>query len=160
MSHNIEAIIIADDADFSILSSVKDVHRMPLSQGLILIPVTDELSDGQSEGEPDGSENPYEQFWKFSKGIQKLIERLSKGRPVAYVETEYFGGTGAQVAAVWKDGSLEFGPEQAEIGPINAALRLLGVHTEKGRDEFDSVGLGRFRSNEDWIEQPRFRQNR
>jgi hypothetical protein len=70
---------------------------------------------------------------------------------VAYVETEYFGGEGTQAATVWDRGATIFGPAEAEAGPINQALRRLGVERTAGEDEFDKVGLGRHRRNEDWI---------
>jgi hypothetical protein len=72
---------------------------------------------------------------------------------VAYVETEYFGGDGVQAAAVWEGGAIAFGPRQADAGPINEALRLLGVERTTAQDEFDTVGLGRHRRNEGWIEE-------
>ncbi len=72
---------------------------------------------------------------------------------VAYVETEYFGGNGVQSAAVWERGAIAFGPKQADVGPINEALRLLGVERTNAKDEFDTVGLGRHRGNKGWIEE-------
>jgi hypothetical protein len=40
---------------------------------------------------------------------------------------------------------------KAEAGPINAALRSLGVKAQPPHDELDSVGLGAYRHNEDWL---------
>jgi hypothetical protein len=40
------------------------------------------------------------------------------------------------------------------VGAINRAFRHLGVARGSEIDEFEAVGIGRFRSNEDWIEQP------
>ncbi|MFT2720119.1 hypothetical protein ACMT4L_08965 [Deinococcus sp. A31D244] len=71
---------------------------------------------------------------------------------MAYVEAEYFGGTGSQVAAVWDGGRVFWGPERRERGPINHALRLLGVHRTDSHDEFGSVGLDRHRHLEDWLD--------
>jgi hypothetical protein len=42
--------------------------------------------------------------------------------------------------------------ETAANGPINAALRILGVEAKGGEDEFDTLGLSRFRDDFDWIE--------
>ncbi|WYB31235.1 hypothetical protein V6574_17795 [Streptomyces sp. SM1P] len=75
------------------------------------------------------------------------------------MEAEHFGGAGKQRAAVWADGSLALGPldeptkqrgSQA-VSPASQALRRLGAQRDVGKDEFESVGLNRHRTNEDWI---------
>lgn len=81
--------------------------------------------------------------------------------PLAYFETEYHGGAGSQAAAAWAGGVVVAGPflqadEDCGKGepsewPINRVLRHLGVVRSKREDEFDAVGLGRWRNNEDWI---------
>jgi hypothetical protein len=38
----------------------------------------------------------------------------------------------------------------ASIAPINAALAELGVQAVDGRDEFDTLGLGRHHHVADW----------
>lgn len=71
--------------------------------------------------------------------------------PVAYIETEYFGGHGEQTAVFWVGGKIQyFG--QNSYGPINHALRTLGVKATADLDEFDTVGLARYRSNRDFQE--------
>ena len=35
---------------------------------------------------------------------------------------------------------------------ISQALRLIGVVTEQGMDEFDTLGLGRHRETHQWVE--------
>jgi len=77
---------------------------------------------------------------------------LSHHGPVAYVETDYFGGAGVQAATVWESGSVRMPAQKAGKGPINRALRLMGVRAGLLQDEFDVVGLGANRSNDDWLE--------
>ena len=36
-------------------------------------------------------------------------------------------------------------------GPVNAALRAVGVVGTTGRDEFDEIGLGRHRQTDGWL---------
>lgn len=72
----------------------------------------------------------------------------ARNRLVAYCETDYFGGAGDQGAKVWNNKKLIF-HKYTWFGAINEALKLLGVKCEDGKDEFDTIGLGRFRSNED-----------
>lgn len=78
---------------------------------------------------------------------------------LAYIEAEFFGGTGTQAALGWDGGRIAFGPrltqtpgegrehyEDVEAGAdlaINEALRWLGVSAEGTHDEFDTLGLGR-----------------
>ena len=80
-----------------------------------------------------------------------MLQTLSARSTLLYFETEYFGGMGTQGAAVFRDGELVFGPQAAELGPINNALAVLGVRTvPPAVDEFETVGLQRHRSVEDW----------
>ncbi|BCU77819.1 hypothetical protein [Luteolibacter sp. LG18] len=88
----------------------------------------------------------------LSAALKDVLAVLSSLGPVAYVETDYFGGTGVQGATVYRDGRCVLEPRTEEYGVVSEALRLLGVAAEWGEDEFDAVGLGRHRSNEGWVE--------
>lgn len=44
------------------------------------------------------------------------------------------------------------GAVQVSVRPINEALRILGVTPSNGRDEFDTVGLGKYRDFDDLFE--------
>jgi hypothetical protein len=79
------------------------------------------------------------------------IREVSSAGRVAYIETEYFGGIGEQAAAVWEDGRLIMPATLAPSGPINEALKLLGVQRTATQDEFDVAGLGRHRRTTDWL---------
>jgi hypothetical protein len=69
--------------------------------------------------------------------------------PVALVATAYFGTGGAQAAAAWSPGGrLEY---RSGKDSINTALRFIGAKQGEHFDEFDAVGLGWYRSNDDWI---------
>ncbi len=61
---------------------------------------------------------------------------------IAFFETRYFGGAGGEVASVWMRGVLV-----VDRGTVDQALAALGVVPVGGRDAFDTVGLGRHRSN-------------
>lgn len=95
-------------------------------------------------------------FDELTAEAEKLGKDLSSQGAVAFVETEYFGGIGVQAAIVWLNGDVALGPltdwENAAFSPvshpINQALQLMGVVCSGGEDEFDTVGLGQFRSNE------------
>jgi hypothetical protein len=44
---------------------------------------------------------PHEEFWRLTQGLARLGAEMSRGGSVAYVETDYFGGSGDQAAMVW-----------------------------------------------------------
>jgi hypothetical protein len=129
-----------------------------LGGGLGLLPITDELYDEvRQEDAPldprlaDGHLLP--------PGFDATLAAWSAAGPVAYVEAEYFGGTGSQFAVVWEDTELVLGPLLKKVGepaptpgmsPISQALRRLGVSAAGYYDEFDAVGLGRHRRLSGW----------
>ncbi len=110
----------------------------PVAQELALVPLTNdflgELRTGlRLQGE---TEQQVAEAW----GTEG-----SRSTTVAFISAGYFGGAGGQEAVVWTNGVVV----RRNID-INEALRLLGVRKEPGRDEFDTVGLGQYRSNAAW----------
>lgn len=94
---------------------------------------------------------------------------LDPGRAL-YIEADYFGGTGGQGAALFEDGALVWSASESTddvaaprswlartLKPtapparsaISRGLAALGVMPLVGRDEFDGLGLSRFRSLDD-----------
>jgi hypothetical protein len=73
--------------------------------------------------------------------------------PLLYFETDYHGGSGGQGAILVANDKVMYGPSAAEIGPINEALRLIGVRVGTARDEFEAIGLHRHRHTDDWLEE-------
>ncbi|WP_344870055.1 hypothetical protein [Deinococcus aetherius] len=126
-------------------------HGLPtisLGHGIALIPLTDEVLDEQFGLSGPGTSGA---FWKSGAVLEAFLVEVSRLGRVAYVEADFFGGSGTQVAAVWQQGKCVMGPECSKGGgAINHALRLLGVPRSPGQDEFDEVGLGRFRHTADW----------
>lgn len=85
------------------------------------------------------------------------IREFGKNKTIASITTDYFGGPGNQSAKVFLNNKkiLEQDDElDWKLRPINSALKLLGVEKKSGgeihMDEFDTVGLGRYRSNSDF----------
>jgi hypothetical protein len=120
-----------------------------LAQGLAFLPLRDEdIYDLISQPQTEFTEG----FNYLSTQLSSVLAAASKEGPLAYIETEYFGGDGAQGAVVFSDGAIAFGPKSAEQGPINEALRMLGVTVSAPHsDEFQAVGLQRHRHTEDWL---------
>ncbi len=92
----------------------------------------------------------------FTYLADQLLDELrlaSRQGMLMYFETDYFGGLGCQGAAVFQHGELIFGPQSAKTGAINQGLKLLGIRIKPpAQDEFETIGLGRHRDTERWIE--------
>jgi hypothetical protein len=124
---------------------------VPLAQGLSLVPlvdVRDELATAFGQYSEDAVRAG---FGQPPPSLTPRLTELSQAGPVAFVETEYFGGAGDQACVVWQGGGRVLGPVRGS-GSINRALRLLGVTAFPGKDEFDSVGLGSYRQTGHWLE--------
>jgi hypothetical protein len=149
MAHCVTGLI----ATTALLETFAREHRLHvpvrLSQGLGLLPLRDTDLDkflvapltGHAEG-----------FDYLSEQLIRELKIGSASGSLLYFETEYFGGDGAQGAAVFREGELVFGPQSATRGPINEALAILGARViPPARDEFETVGLHRHRHTEDWL---------
>lgn len=81
---------------------------------------------------------------------QKLLDAISD-RKFAYVEAEYFGGEGGQMAIIWDNNRREQLLSYGQ-GKINEVLKGFGVTAKQGQDEFVTLGFGLRRDTRDWIE--------
>jgi hypothetical protein len=110
----------------------------------LLVPVGDDAFDAlvaaRGPSEPMGPE-----IWRLTERLMELARECSAHGPIAYGETDYFGGAGAQSAAAWIAGKLALPPTTHAAGPINAALHTIGLERINGLDEFDTLGLGQVR---------------
>jgi hypothetical protein len=149
MGHNVTGLI----AIGSLLERFSIDHGLhppvALTAGLAILALSDEdldlLVSNSNSGHVEG-------FTHLSEQLTRVLQTASATTPIMYFETDYFGGVGLQGAAVFRGADTLYGPEVAEIGPINGALRTLGVQVRApARDEFDTVGLQRHRHTEEWI---------
>jgi len=111
------------------------VRRVPLPQGFVLVPA-DEYLVAQF---PQLTDNGTRGFSHF----------LCDDKPAIAVFTDYFGGAGEQ-SAEHSDGTY-----LDRHFAIDEMLAKLGVVKEKGLDEFDTIGLGSYRSTWDVLGKPR-----
>lgn len=116
------------------------IYRLQYTEFLIL-PVTDDgfdaIVDSQGPSEPAA-----EEFWRLTKALCALAQACSQFGPIAYVETDYFGGSGTQGAAAWELGKEIMAPTVSwSTGPINTALNAIGLAPSKDLDEFETLGL-------------------
>ncbi|MGT0250095.1 hypothetical protein [Burkholderia pyrrocinia] len=155
MPHCIHAIIGPEVILSDLAIQYHEARVISLLQGLALIPLTDLLYGSIVAGKTTSHVQPFE---RLSTLVADVLSTFSKTGKIAYIETDYFGGMGAQSSAVWERGELVLPPHQSSTDDpelplgeraINAALRRLGVVSVDGAiDLFDSIGLGNFRSTE------------
>jgi hypothetical protein len=81
------------------------------------------------------------------------IRKFGENRTIAKIETDYFGGSGSQSAKLFVNNKKVYdkSDEQDWLSkPINDVLKEMGVQKILGQDEFDTIGLGKYRSNKDF----------
>jgi len=85
--------------------------------------------------------------------IRDICERLSKATRLIYVEAGFHGGPpGIQAFVPFESGELAGEVVTSEeYGPISEGLRFLGVKSGAAVDEFEHVGLDRFRDTDKWL---------
>lgn len=88
----------------------------------------------------------------YNKSVYK---KLGEGIKFVNLSTDYFGGAGGQRAEINISTSDKEGyktiSESYEYDAINKILKEYGVTCEDGSDEFDTINLGRYRKNEDFL---------
>ena len=119
-----------------------------LPNDLVLIPVNDAFYAAKC-----GEHSPLvvETFEFLTPAFMNCLREASRGRTLAYCETDYFGGDGGQGAVVWRDGDCVFGPMFGEDDHINQALAFLEIAPSAGKDLFQTLGLCDHRSTDEWI---------
>lgn len=81
------------------------------------------------------------------------IREYGKDKTIAKIETDYFGGWGVQSAKLFVNNKKvydESDEQDISLKPINTALKMMGVTAKSNMDEFDTIGLSRYRSNSDF----------
>lgn len=80
------------------------------------------------------------------------VKEFREGKTITKISTDYFGGMGDQSANLWVNSEFIYDKcdEYDNISPINYVLRMMGVIRNGSNDEFDTIGLGNYRSNDDF----------
>lgn len=81
------------------------------------------------------------------------IRKFGEDKTIAKIETDYFGGSGHQTAKLFVNNKKIYDKSDERdwaISPINDVLKEMGVVRTSTQDEFDTVGLGKYRSNKDF----------
>ena len=144
MGHQIQAIIGKREAVQVFANRWVRAEIVDLPQDCGLVFLTDALFDGITElfDEPDREEQS--PLTLFTSAIRWALEWSAWPGPLVYIETDYAGGYGTQAGVLLERGRIVQGPAEGE-GIINGLLRAIGVWHRPGEDEFDALGLGRYR---------------
>ncbi len=137
MTHHISGFIGPEDKLKVQTKKLNNAKIIPLAQGFAFMPMGSEL---------------YSEVYKYNpKPMLWLAKRLGLDS-IAWIETDYFGGFGEQSAITWINGKKHRYREQFGSN-IDNAMKALGVVCEGDKDEFDTLGLGKYRTNESWLGQ-------
>lgn len=148
MGYYLQAFI-CKQADSNIFTDNFDkAKKIEIGQGLDLVPMTEDLFDQVNNFVVS---NSVDKFEYLTDNIETKVLQLIGDKKIAYVEAEYFGGQGGQIAIIWGNHKRQhLFPYGQDC--INKVLKDFDVQTKSGNDEFDTVGLGRHRNTIDWIE--------
>jgi hypothetical protein len=149
--HAIQVLLLAGDREQRTALAAVGARLVPVGGGLMLVPLTSPLLVHVESQYPGRDVGPSRTCRMLTGALARFARRLSSTGPVAYIETDYFGGHGDQAATVFLRGQRVLRRPRAAIGPINDALALLGVATSPLGDAFDTVGLGRYRQTGSWL---------
>ncbi len=131
------------------IENYQNIFFANLNQGSTLIPLTDELYDRVNEFQGNavpGYSFLTDKLIEFGSNLSIVINSV-----VLYIEADFFGGKGSQNAIAWNNG-LKIFEELNGKDSINKAIRTMGIKNEHGKDEFETIGLNKFRRLEDWLE--------
>ncbi len=81
------------------------------------------------------------------------IKEFGKNKTIALIGTDYFGGSGYQSAKLFINNKKVYDKSSEQdwsINPINDVLKMMGINPTDGNDEFDTIGLGKYRTNQDF----------
>jgi hypothetical protein len=151
MAHSVQLIVGRGPALASFLRQWPVAYVVDLRGGWQAIPLDEPLYEAIEAKNP-GAVRPSGLDVSPLGLCEALSAVTAKGGGLAYVETDYFGGAGGQSAMAYVDGSEAMAPQTSRggAGPINQALRCIGVVRSEKVDEFDTVGLGERRKMADY----------
>jgi hypothetical protein len=171
LAYELTAIIGYETVVRSLSERIPEIRTTVLQEGLALIPVTQLLTYAVAAKEPDLPANAKIPDFSslvrpahLTRPLVAFLQESSAFGPLIYCEAEYHGGAGAQMAIVWQQESIILGPLFTRWGQfgqafnkikledlaINTALRRIGLRPQRGKDEFEIVGLGRKNHTDEW----------
>lgn len=161
MGYVLEALLAPPTLAEAAAASLPGTGVVRLHERIALVPITEDAAEALSPG--DRSIISLLTKEPLPAALTELLRRTSRKGPIAYVEADFFGGTGQQAAVLWEHGEIALGPlidpddlvrGSPSQWPFNQVLRRMGVPVAPGQpDEFATAGLGRHRETEDWLDE-------
>jgi hypothetical protein len=143
MGYTLRAFLGPTPTVQQLASHFQHAYCVELAADLSLLPLTEDLYDEVNHF----VESPLIASCLFlTSYVEQQVFALLGPASIGYVEAEYFGGKGHQIGLLWQ-------VDQRSPAPltINAVLHGLGIKADRGRDEFATVDLGRYRETGDWL---------
>jgi hypothetical protein len=151
MGHCVQAIIAPAETADAISASWPELPRLDRGSGFVVFPVDADIIDSRIEPDKIPAKTAAK-FKLLTDGFRKLLQALSRNGQLAYVETDYFGGIGGQGALVCRNGEEIMPPTWDKRGPVNHALKLIGMPRGLFTDRFTAAGFDRLRDNDDILD--------
>ncbi len=151
MGHCIHVIVAPTSTADSISEQWPELPRLDRDNGFAIFPIDADLIDARIAPDKTPTETN-DEFKLLTNGFRTLLRSLSRGGLLAYVETEYFGGSGGQGALVCRDGDEIMPPEWHDSGTINDALKLIGLQGGVFADRFTAAGFADVRDDDDILD--------
>ena len=146
MGHSIRGFVARPETLAAVRARFPGTKLVALDAGFAWVPATDALMAEIDAADPAGERIGRTIDFVFDHPVMlRLLADLSRSGPIAFVETDYVDGRGAQAATACVDGKVVTS-EEGDGRPINHALRAIGVVRPSDEDEFDTVCLGKYRS--------------
>ena len=151
MGHCIHVIVAPRATADRFSDQWPELPRLDRDNGFSHFAVDAELIDAKISPDKTPTETG-DEFMLLTNGFRRQLQALSCGGELAYVETEYWAGTGGQGALVCRDGHEIMPPTWRQSGTINDALKMIGVPRGSFVDLFAATGLADIRSNDDLLD--------
>ncbi len=148
MGYYLQAIICKQEDKNLFTENFKKTVIVNLGYNLCFIPMTEDLFDEINKLKES---NQISSFEYLTENLEYEILKYFGSKRVAYVEAEYHGGDGGQIAIVWKDNKREYLLEYGQ-DKINQVLKDFGIVAAAGKDEFLTAGFGLRRNTIEWTE--------
>ena len=147
MGYTLQAFITKKSNHKNLIDFYTNATMVDIGQELCLIPFTKELFD---EINKLTKSKPIGKFDYLTENIEIELLKQVGDIKIAYIEADYFGGEGGQIALIWEEQKRIYLSEWGDW-EINKVLKDFGVIRKDGKDEFDTVGLGENRSTQEWL---------
>ena len=138
MTYILQAFITKRSNHNYLTDFYENATAVDIGHELSLIPFTTELFD---EINKLTISKPIGKFDYLTDNIEIELLKHFGNVKIAYIEADYFGGQGEQIAIIWEDKKRIYLSDFGDY-EINKVLKDFGVIADNGKDEFDTVGLG------------------